>query len=53
MFTPPPAPRTNEPSAFREGMQGALNLAFGLWPITAIVLLCTGLVIMAGNNGSP
>lgn len=53
LFTPPPAPRSDEPSAFREGVQGALNIAFGLWPITAIVLLCTGLVIMAGNNGSP
>lgn len=53
LFTPPRAPRSDEPSAFRDGVQGALNLAFGLWPITAIVLLCTGLVIMAGNNGSP
>jgi hypothetical protein len=34
----------------REGIQGALNLAFGLWPITAIVLFCTGMLILAGNN---
>jgi hypothetical protein len=53
LFAPPPAPRTAEPSAFREGVQNALNLAFGLWPITAVVLLATGLLIMAGNNGSP
>jgi len=53
LFTPPPAPRTNEPSALRDRVQDAMNLAFGLWPITAIVLLCTGLLIMAGNNGAP
>jgi hypothetical protein len=52
-FAAPPAPRSQEPSAFREGMQNALNLAFGLWPLTAIVLLCTGLLIMAGNSGAP
>jgi hypothetical protein len=53
LFAPPRAPRTEEPSAFREGVQNALNLAFGLWPLTAIVLLCTGLLILAGNSGSP
>jgi hypothetical protein len=53
LFAPPPAPPSPEPSAFREGVQNALNLAVGLWPLTAIVLLCTGLLIMAGNNGAP
>jgi hypothetical protein len=52
-FTPPPAPRTQEASALRESVQNALYTAVGLWPITAIVLLCTGLLIMAGNNGAP
>ena len=49
-FAPPPAPRDEEePSRLYE----ALNLAVGLWPLTAIVLLATGLLIMAGNNGAP
>lgn len=52
-FAPPPAPRTQEPGALREHAQNALALAFGLWPLTAIILLCTGLLIMAGNNGAP
>jgi hypothetical protein len=52
-FAPPPAPRMVEPSAVREAMHDALGLLLGLWPLTAIVLLCTGLIIMAGNNGAP
>ncbi len=54
LFAPPPAPRVEpEPSALREGIHNALAVMIGLWPLTAIVLLCTGLVIMAGNNGAP
>lgn len=52
-FAPPPAPRSHEVSAFREHAHNALAIALGLWPLTAIVLLCTGLLIMAGNNGAP
>jgi hypothetical protein len=53
-FAPPPAPRVQpEPSALRESVHNALAVLIGLWPLTAIVLLCTGLVIMAGNNGAP
>lgn len=48
-FAPPPAPKADEPSNLYE----ALNLMVGLWPLTAIVLLATGLLIMAGNNGAP
>ncbi len=50
-FAPPPAPPTH--SVFREQLYEGLQLAIGLWPLTAIVLLCTGLLIMAGNNGAP
>ena len=53
LLAPPPMPRSQEPSAIREHMHSALAVAFGLWPLTAIVLLCTGLLIMAGNNGAP
>jgi len=52
-FAPPPAPRTFEQHAFREKVHEALALAIGLWPLTAIILVATGLLIMAGNNGSP
>lgn len=41
------------PSALRDGVREALAVAVGLWPLTAIVLLATGLLIMAGNNGAP
>jgi hypothetical protein len=52
-FAPPPAPRVHEPSVVRDQLYEALQLFVGLWPLTAIVLLCTGLLIMAGNNGAP
>jgi len=52
-FTPPPVPRSQQPSALREQVNAALAIALGLWPLTAIVLLCMGLLIMAGNNGAP
>lgn len=52
-FAPPPAPRVEEPSALRDAARNAVAVALGLWPLTAIVLLCTGLIIMAGNNGAP
>jgi len=52
-FAPPPAPRTYEQSALRENIHNALAVMIGLWPLTAIVLLCTGLLIMAGNHGMP
>jgi hypothetical protein len=53
LFAPPPAPRTYEPSALRENLHNALAVMIGLWPLTAIVLLCAGFIIMAGNNGAP
>lgn len=50
-FAPPPAPPAD--SDLREHLRNALAVAIGLWPLTAIVLLATGLLIMAGNNGMP
>ena len=52
-FAPPPTPPSQERSVLREHLYEGLQLAIGLWPLTAIVLLCTGLLIMAGNNGAP
>ena len=53
VFAPPPAPRSNEPSALREHARNVLAVALGLWPLTTVVLLVAGLLIMAGNNGGP
>jgi len=53
LMTPPPAPRTHEPSSVRDAVRVFLSYAIGLWPLTAIVLLVFGLLIMAGNNGAP
>ena len=53
LFAPPPMPKTYEPSALRDNVHNVLAVVIGLWPITAIILLCTGLIIMAGNNGAP
>lgn len=53
LFAPPPAPRVEEPSAFREGAMNTLAVLIGLWPLTAIVLLCAGFIIMAGHHGAP
>jgi hypothetical protein len=52
-FAPPPAPRTHEQNMMREQLRDALHMFVGLWPLTAIVLLATGLLIMAGNNAAP
>lgn len=52
-FAPPPAPRVQEPSALREGVHEVLGVLIGLWPLTAVVLLVTGFVILAGNSGAP
>jgi hypothetical protein len=53
LMTPPPAPKTHEPSSVGQAMRTFLTYAIGMWPLTAIVLLVFGLLIMAGNNGAP
>jgi hypothetical protein len=49
LMAPPPAPRSDEIGALR----AALGYAIGLWPLTCVVLLMCGLLVMAGNNGAP
>jgi nitrate reductase NapE component len=49
-MTPPPAPRRTEPT---QHLRTVLVYALGLWPLTAVVLLACGLLIMAGNSGAP
>jgi len=53
LYAPPPAPRVEEPSAFREGMHNTLSVLIGLWPLTAIVLLCVGFFIMSATHSTP
>jgi len=52
-FAPPPAPRVREPSVIREQLHAVFAVALGLWPLTAVLLLSLGLLVMAGNGGAP
>ena len=52
-FAPPPAPRSREPSFAREQLRSMLAVALGLWPLTGVLLLLVGLLVMAGNNSAP
>jgi hypothetical protein len=49
LMAPPPVPRSDEAGI----LQTALGYAIGLWPLTCVVLLMCGLLVMAGNNGAP
>ena len=53
VFAPPPAPPSSEPSALKEHARTVLAVAVGMWPLTGVVLLAIGLLIMVGNNGAP
>ena len=52
LVAPPPEPK-RPPGAFAQQLQVALQIAFGLWPLTAIVLLMLGLLYYAGMNAAP
>jgi hypothetical protein len=49
LITPPP--RAPEPSKLVELARNAVAVAIGLWPLTAVMLLMVGLIIMAANGG--
>lgn len=53
LVAPPPAPRCRDHASLADVAHTALVYAVGLWPLTAVVLLLCGLLIMAGNNGAP
>ena len=53
VFAPPPAPRSSEPSMVREHARSVLAVALGMWPLTCVVLLMLGLLVMVGNSGAP
>lgn len=53
-FAPPRAPRVHqEPGPVARHLRDALAVALGLWPLTGVLLLALGLLIMAGNGASP
>jgi uncharacterized membrane protein len=52
-FTPPPAPPHNEPSVIRDQVRALASVALGLWPLTCVVLLVVGLMVMAGMGSAP
>jgi hypothetical protein len=52
LMTAPPIPRGVGPT-LGEQLRAAAVYAIGLWPLTCVVLLLCGLLIMAGNNGAP
>jgi len=52
-FAPPAMPKSHEPSIVRDHAHAVARILIGLWPLTAVVLLCTTLLIMAANGGSP
>jgi hypothetical protein len=57
LMTPPRAPRdqpmkTSLLSSFGNGMRNMGVIALGMWPLTAVLLVVLGLLVMAGN-GNP
>jgi hypothetical protein len=53
-FAMPPAPRDHEePTLLGHHLRQAVAVAFGMWPLTGVVLLALGLLCMAGMNGAP
>jgi hypothetical protein len=52
LMTPPPAPRPDPAGA--GGLQHpVLVYAIGLWPLTCVVLLVAGLLVLTANLGAP
>jgi preprotein translocase subunit SecD len=52
LVAPPRGPKTREVGpSLGDRVKEGLALAIGLWPLTAVMLLMVGLIIMAGNSG--
>ncbi|HEX7841860.1 MAG TPA: hypothetical protein VF469_30530 [Kofleriaceae bacterium] len=51
LMAPPPAPRTEEPGA--GVLRTAVAYAIGLWPLTAVMLLTAGLLVLTAHLGAP
>ena len=53
LIAPPRAPRTADAVSIGEHLRTALAYAIGLWPLTCVVLLACGLLVMASHLGTP
>jgi hypothetical protein len=53
LIAPPRMPRSEPRGIVLEQLRSALGVAIGLWPLTCVVLLMIGLLIMAGYHGTP
>ena len=51
LMAPPPRPRTEEPGT--GVLHVAMAYAFGLWPLTAVMLLAAGLLVVTAHLGAP
>ena len=51
-MAPPRAPRTEDPGGAGY-VRIALAYAIGLWPLTAVVLLTAGLLLLTAHLGAP
>lgn len=51
-MAPPPAPRTEDPGG-AGWIRTALAYAIGLWPLTCVVLLMVGLLVVTVQLGAP
>ena len=51
LVSPPRAPRVeSEPHVVVRALRDGLQIALGMWPLTAVLLLVIGFLIMAGNG---
>jgi hypothetical protein len=50
---PPPLSRARRPGAVKEQFREAVELALGMWPLFAVMLLMVGLLISAANWTAP
>lgn len=50
LMAPPPAPRTEAAVGY---LRTALTYAIGLWPLTCVVLLVAGLLVLTAHMGAP
>lgn len=53
LVAPPPVPWGGDAVTLASVVRTALVYAISLWPLTAVLLLLCGLLVMAGNNGAP
>ena len=52
LMAPPPVPRDDEGTALSQAVRAGVNYAIGLWPLTCVILLMIGLLILTANNSA-